>query len=545
MTAGKPPRRRWIAAFVAALLLQALLVQPDHPGGLTRAMLLQPTLELPVILLALLVLGTSRLGVVFRFALTGAMTAIFLLKTADFGMQMVHGRPFDPVSDVPLLNAAFRMIDGAFGRLAALGATVVAALLVIGVVAAVWWATGVWARIALPTGGRWLAALGCGVAAILAASEARLLPAGWNTTGIPGIAGATHYAFQSVREVQSTLAGLREFTEATARDGLAGQPVLFDAIDRDVLVIFIESYGRASLDTPFYAERHRATLEAKTKRLEALGLAIRSAYLSAPTRGGQSWLSHATFANGLWVNDQSRYRALLASERQSLFHIARRNGLRTAVVAPAITMPWPEAAEMGFDTVLAAKDLGYNGKPFNWVTMPDQFTLAALDRLLRHDQQAPPLFAEVPLVSSHAPWVPVPDLLDWEELGDGRIFDEMATSGDPPRVVWSDPERVQVQYRKAVDYSLRTVFDYAALHADDPPLMIVLGDHQTSGTIAQDERPDVPIHVIGPPALVTRIDDWGWRSGLVPAPEPVVPMDRMRDMILRAFTTAPLPGTEG
>ena len=49
---------------------------------------------------------------------------------------------------------------------------------------------------------------------------------------------------------------------------------------------------------------------------------------------------------------------------------------------PQITMDWPEAGFMGFDRVFAAKDLGYQGLPFNWIEMPDQFTFAALDRLL-------------------------------------------------------------------------------------------------------------------------------------------------------------------
>jgi hypothetical protein len=61
--------------------------------------------------------------------------------------------------------------------------------------------------------------------------------------------------------------------------------------------------------------------------------------------------------------------------------LAQGAGFRTAAVMPQITLPWPEAALMGFDTVLAAADLGYRGLPFNWVTMPDQFTLAAFERM--------------------------------------------------------------------------------------------------------------------------------------------------------------------
>jgi hypothetical protein len=101
---------------------------------------------------------------------------------------------------------------------------------------------------------------------------------------------------------------------------------------------------------------------------------------------------------------------------------------------PQITLDWPESARMGFETVLAAGDLGYAGLPFNWVTMPDQFTFAALDRLLRTASDDRPLFAQLALGSSHAPWVPVPDLVPWEEIGDGTIFNAMALSGDPPDV---------------------------------------------------------------------------------------------------------------
>jgi hypothetical protein len=57
-----------------------------------------------------------------------------------------------------------------------------------------------------------------------------------------------------------------------------------------------------------------------------LGLSMRSGCCGAPTRGGQSWLSHATFANGLWIDNQTSYGAVLASGRETLFHIAPKPG---------------------------------------------------------------------------------------------------------------------------------------------------------------------------------------------------------------------------
>jgi hypothetical protein len=198
---------------------------------------------------------------------------------------------------------------------------------------------------------------------------------------------------------------------------------------------------------------------------------------------------------------------------------------------------------MGFDTVLPAADLGYRGLPFNWVTMPDQFTLAALDRKLRQSDSDPAVFAQVALISSHAPWVPIPRLVPWEALGDGTIFNEMATAGDRPDVVWRDNDRVRDQYRMSITYALDTVVDYALRHADNPPLMIVLGDHQAAGFIALDERSEVPIHLIGPPELLDHVADWGWTHGMIPADDaPVLPMEDMRDLLLRAFTSTPAAG---
>jgi hypothetical protein len=344
---------------------------------------------------------------------------------------------------------------------------------------------------------------------------------------------------------RATLADLRAFEIAAATDPLAGRADLLGAIDRDVLVVFVESYGRASLDTPLYAETHRATLAAAEARLGALGLSMRSGLLTAPTRGGQSWLSHATFANGLWVDNQTSYGAALASGRRTLFHLAAEAGFHTAAVMPQITLDWPEADLMGFETVLAAADLGYAGQPFNWVTMPDQFTFAAMDRLLRDRAETRPYFVQMALGSSHAPWVPVPELVPWEAIGDGTIFDPMAAAGDPPDVVWRDRDRVREQYRLALDYALRVVFDYAARHAGDPPLILVLGDHQAAGFVALDERAEVPVHLIGPADLVEVAAGWGWSPGLIPGPEAApLRMDEMRDLILQSFASQAPPEGE-
>jgi energy-converting hydrogenase Eha subunit A len=533
-----PPRRTG-ALVLAAVVLYLVLVQPNHPAAMTwRALAVFP-LELPVILLGLAALGPGRASTVIRLLLVPALTIVAVLKTADFASFTALSRGFNPVADLPLIDASVRLIAGTVGPLAAAGAVAGAVAVVALLAALLWWATGVWSRIDLSRRAARFSGAAAVLAAGVAAAEIAEASRAWNPPGsIPGAAFTARLGIERVELATRTVAELRVFRAAAAADPFAGTGPLLDAIGRDVMVVFVESYGRTSIDTPYFAEVHRQTLAEAEARLLDLGLAMRSGYLASPTRGGQSWLAHGTLANGLWIDDQTRYAAAIASGRETLFHIADRSGFRTAAVMPAITLDWPESARMGFETVLAAKDLGYRGKPFNWVTMPDQFTLAALDRLLRTGEDPRPLFVQVALVSSHAPWVPVPDLLDWDSLGDGTVFDEVATSGDPPDVVWRDTDRVREQYRLSIDYSLQTVFDYAARHAGDPPLMIVLGDHQAAGFVALDERPDVPVHLIGPPDLVAKAAEWGWTPGLVPGDDvPVRPMDEMRDLFIRTFSS--------
>lgn len=362
----------------------------------------------------------------------------------------------------------------------------------------------------------------------------------WNLPAhIPGSAFSARVGIERIEMIRSTLIDLREFSKAAANDPFVGIDGMLNAIDRDVIVVFVESYGRTSFDTPLFSDLHRNTLERGQEDLASRGLSMASGFLASPTRGGQSWLAHATLANGLWVNDQTRYGAALASNRKTLFHFAADAGFHTAAVMPQITLDWPESAVMGFETILAAADLGYEGLSFNWVTMPDQFTFAAMDRLLRTERADDrPFFIQVATGSSHAPWVPVPELVEWDSIGDGSIFDPMALAGEPPDVVWRDRDRVRAQYRLAIDYALQVVLSYAALHAENPPLMIVVGDHQAAGFIALDERSDVPIHVIGPDDLVDRAaTNWGLTQGLIPPRDaPLVRMDQMRDLILQSFT---------
>lgn len=525
---------------LAGLVFHLVLIQPNHPAAMTWGALLVLPLELPAVLLALMVVGSGRVGKPVRAVLVAVLTLILVLKTADYVMFTSLNRGFNPVADLPLVVSLVQLMAGSLGTVFAVLAVIGSLLAVIAVATILWWAAGIWAQIILKGATVRLAAIGAVLFTGLAIAEVGHAMRHWSLPiQPPGAAFTARVGVERIEMVRTTLAELRAFRLAAANDPYGQIDTLLDHIDRDVMILFVESYGRTSFDTPFYADLHRETLFTAQAELGALGLSMASSFLTSPTQGGQSWLAHATFANGLWIDGQASYGAALASGRETLFHIAARSGFQTAAVMPQITLDWPESQFMGFDTILAASDLGYQGERFNWVTMPDQFTLTALDRILRDSSERDErLFVQVALGSSHAPWVPVPELVDWDSIDDGRVFNAMATSGDPPDVVWRDRDRVRAQYRLAIDYALRNVFAYAARHKAEPPLLIVVGDHQAASFVALDERPDVPIHIIGPQHLVQRLTSTGFSPGLIPPQNtPALPMDRMRHLLLQTFSS--------
>jgi hypothetical protein len=340
-----------------------------------------------------------------------------------------------------------------------------------------------------------------------------------------------------------TMMGERErFADALARapDSYAQTPGLLAKLgDRDVILGFIESYGMTALEDPRYAPVVGPRLDDFQERIAAAGLHLVSGALVAPTQGGQSWFSHLSLLSGLWLDNQIRYDMLLAAGRETLIDDFRRAGHRTVALMPAIIMPWPEGERFGYDEIFVRKDIDYAGPPLNWVTMPDQFTWSFLERSIR-DPARGPLFAELSLISSHAPWTPILSVLDdWEGIGDGRVFDAWAGAGERPEELWLDTDRVREQFALSIEYAVHAMAAYAERYVDDRTLLIALGDHQPAPLITGDDAPwSVPVHVIsGDSTLVHPFLAWGFVRGAWPDPaiEPVG-MDFFRDWFVRAYS---------
>lgn len=380
-----------------------------------------------------------------------------------------------------------------------------------------------------------------GVAGALALVDDTPLPA--SATGFPAVRLVNEQGWYTRQMLQE-----RERFQAELEgspDSYQGLPGLLGRLEgRDVVLGFVESYGMAALEDPRYAQVVRPRVEELGRRVEAAGLHMVTGTLVSPTQGGQSWFAHGSLLGGLWVDNQLRYDLLLASDRETLVDDFRHAGHRTVAIMPAITMAWPEGELFGYDQVLAFKDIDYAGPPLNWVTMPDQFTWSFVQRaVLESDSQ--PVFAEIGLISSHAPWTPILTVLDdWDAIGDGTVFAQWENAGETPVELWRDHDRVREHYALSVDYAVAAMTGYAERYVDEQTLLIVMGDHQPAPMITgEDASREVPVHVIsGDPGLLTPFLDWGFAPGALPDPgAPQRRMDEFRDWFVRAFSTPTVP----
>ncbi|HEV8077726.1 MAG TPA: hypothetical protein VGP45_05005 [Marinobacter sp.] len=297
-----------------------------------------------------------------------------------------------------------------------------------------------------------------------------------------------------------------EFSQSLANDPAAGKPVALPALaNTDVIFGFIESYGISSLADDRFKHLIGPRLDKMEAAISAAGLHMVSGRLRSPVQGGQSWLAHATLLSGQWIDTQLDYEILLASDYPTLIDDMAGTGHDTVAVMPAITKDWPEGQAFGYNRIYASTTMGYQGPPFNWVTMPDQYTWSWFQQSVRK-QTAGPMFAEVALISSHAPWVPIlPVLDDWDSVGNGTVFNQWKGAGETPASLWQEPERIREHFALAIDYALNVATGYATRHVDSNTLLVLLGDHQPAPLVTgEGASRDVIVHVIsGNPALLT------------------------------------------
>lgn len=530
---GRPRANRWsfLRVTISLLIVTAILAMPSTPEAFSEFGNFRFPLEVLGLALFASILGGSCFALL-RWAATLLLAVMLFMKLADIGTASAFQRPFNPYLDLKILTDGWNLMSGAVGVTQAVGIICVGLLGWLLVAGVFYWSTGGFRHISADS--RQTMALTSGIALLAGLSAFIIQDHDSRNLGVDAAAGP--YFVQRVALVRDSVADLARFEDELARDPVAAGSHFTALAGTDVVLIFIESYGRSAIEDPRYAGLTTDRLQSVEEQIRAAGLEARSGWLTSPTVGGISWLAHGTLLSGLWVNNQGRYDRMITSDRTSLNSLFRASGWQTAAVMPAITLDWPEAGYFGYDSIRDAKGLGYRGKPFNWITMPDQYTLSAFERLERPSGHKP-LMTEMALISSHAPWTPIPTLIDWDKVGDGSVFNAQAESGDSPSVVWADPNRVRHQYITSIDYTLETLGSYMARYGRNT-LFILLGDHQPASIVTgEGASRDVPMHIVsGNPELLKRLDSWHWQAGMTPLKDtPVYRMDEFRRKFVESF----------
>jgi phosphatidylglycerophosphate synthase len=514
---------------LAVLVVWAALVAPNHPRRLTPEAFLRLPLELLVVVALAVVLPAAPRRVL-AVVVGSVLSVLVLVKVLDIGFFTAFARPFDPVSDWSYAGIGIETLGDGIGGTQATVAVAAAVVLVVAILVLPALALLRLTRVAAGHRG-WV------LPAIAAFSVVWMI---LRVVGAP--VASTSAAALAVREVRAVQTGLhaREIVaQEIAQDRFRATPgdrLLTRLRGKDVLIVFVESYGRVAVQDSSFSPRIGAALDQGTAQLHAAGFSSRSAFLKSPTFGGLSWLAHSTLQSGVRIGTQQGYGQLVHSDRLTLSQAFKRAGWRAVGAMPANKRAWPEGSSFyGFDKIYDRRNVGYRGPGFGLPPMPDQYVLEALHRHELARRHRPALFAEVDLLSSHAPWTRVPRLVAWDDVGDGSIFDRLPAED-------FTPDRIRAGYARSIEYTLRTISSFVGRYGDDDLVLVVLGDHQPATVVTgHGAGHDVPISVIArDPKVLKQIAPWGWQDGMRPDPQaPVWPMHAFRDRFLTAFGPSP------
>ncbi|MFO1425883.1 MAG: CDP-alcohol phosphatidyltransferase family protein [Steroidobacteraceae bacterium] len=547
LLAGERARARAAAVVEAATLLLALFalnaLLSFHNHWPTPAIELHGELALEA---ALLVLGLAALirtrgqaPAPWRWAFAALLLLGALARYAEVTAPALYGRAVNLYWDARHVGNVVAMLARSAPPWAAgLAALAVAALLALGLLAS----EAIVARIA-----RALARDASPLLRRSLVALAVLWCAGFVANRGFDAAGPLHYSIPVAQTWGTQLARLvGSWREAhDPRRELRGAPPPALALDglqgADVLLVFVESYGRVALEHPVIARRIAASRERFAQAIAASGREVVSASVESPTFGGGSWLAHASLMSGFEVRDDDAVQRLAMQPHATLVDRFRSAGYRTVALMPGLHGEWPEGGVLyGFDAVHGAPQLDWRGPEFGWWKIPDQFSLARFDALEAAATAAAggrrrPRFVMFPTISSHMPFRPTPPYQpDWTRMTGARPYGreaEAALAGGPD---WND---LAPAYAGALAYTLDTLAGYLLRHAGEPLVMIVIGDHQPPAVVS-GEGADwlVPVHVIADHAApLAALRAAGFAAGPQAPARRLAAMHELTPLLLRAL----------
>ncbi len=519
---------RWAALAAALTLLNASLTFNSVWPTLWVRPTARLSLDATALILGLVLLRWWRRGPLGRVVLAGTAVlwaALAVARYAEVTTRALYGRSVNLYWDLGLLPDVGAMFAAVADPRVLLLLAAVLIVLPLLLYIPLRWAVGTVHR--ATASAAWSRALAVGSGALLlAGSGARI--AGYDIVAAPISASIAQEVAEFARDVRAT------------HDPLPAAPSVDSDLTRvrgaDVVVLFVESYGVTSWERPEFVAALAPARERLTGAIAETGRALVSARIESTTFGGESWLAHISLLSGVPVRDQATNRRLMAERRDTLVTTFARAGYRTLGVFPGLHAPWPEGRFYGFDRVVTGPDLRYEGPPFGWWDLTDQFVLARVDELVAADGDASPRFVFLPTISTHTPFTPVPPYQpDWGRIVTTTPYDE----DDLQRAYLATPDWTDLgpAYANAVVYFHDTLSGYLRKSSGRDLVLVVLGDHQPPALVSGEGASwHVPVHVIASRgAVLDRLRARGFRDGLEPPPDMLARMDTLMPILLDAF----------
>ncbi len=351
-----------------------------------------------------------------------------------------------------------------------------------------------------------------------------------------GLATRDSAAQSSLARLGSNLADSLAMARALADivEGPTTGPQLEQALGRvrlvdppSLVLMLIESYGSVLYTDPDLAPAFANSRAALGARLNASGWKVATAFSDSPVSGGTSWLASATLLSGLELDNQHLYQRFISQPPLSMPAFFAAQGFHTVTVQPAnrARPGRPLGNPYGFDRVWFRRELAYEGPPYGWGVVPDQYSLNRAVAAL--PQAGAPTFIYAVTVSSHAPWNELPPLVnDWRILGEldgprqgvgarlwsklGARFERGAEPAGP------------AAYLDAIAYELATIGGLIGDLEPDHPLanavFLLAGDHQPPYFQTLQDA-STPVHIITrDPRLLDELATVGFAPGLDGSP---------------------------
>jgi hypothetical protein len=338
----------------------------------------------------------------------------------------------------------------------------------------------------------------------------------------PKIAGNVRKSVRAYASVQKRLR--RSPYAAYAKLALADKP--------DVLLFVVESYGRLLFAEENTRERHAALLRELEGELDAAGFHAASAFATATVSGGRSWIAEGNILMGTPIRYEAVFQHIVAQKPANFVGFLNQNGYETALLAPADRdrAGFHPVNRYGFGQLFSYDQLGYRGVPIGWGLIPDQYSLAFVERHFL-SKATRPVFLNFHMVSSHAPWSEVPkfeadpaQLLisqnaapNDEALGAEALdisFRRFSRGSGRFAYMRRFDAAMREGYQSTIEYDLRTITQYLA-RRDEDAFVIVIGDHQPPVIARDDKSFDAPLHVLArDPARLAPLLTHGFVGGL-------------------------------